>query len=181
MTSSTTRTVTMMVRRPTRRHNHAKKVCVGLGEMGARPASCLISFRSFLRKSMKFSLHIKRRRAYELVVIMIARTKNAAIDIRDASSSLTCMLKMLAEKVSGMKKKASSVSFVTLSASAMPRLLSTMDMFATRDLLIVRIQTKSHLRIARRARNNLHALRVKIHYERSERGRQVWIHLRWRG
>lgn len=37
---------------------------------------------------MKFSLHIKRRRAYEPVVTMIARTKNAAIDIRDASSSL---------------------------------------------------------------------------------------------
>ena len=134
VTSSTTRTVTMMVRRPTRRHNHARKVCVGMGETGARPASCLISFRSFLQKSLKFSLHLKRRRAYEPVVILIARTKNAAIDIRDASGSLTCMLKMLAEKVSGMKKKASWVSFVTLSASAVPCLLSTMDMFAIREL-----------------------------------------------
>lgn len=117
MTSSTTRNVTMMVRRPTRRHNQARKVCVGMEEMGARPASCLISFRSFLRKSMKFSLRIKRRRAYKAVVIIIARMKNAAIDIRDASSSLTCMLKMLAEKVSGMKEKASWESCIRADAS----------------------------------------------------------------
>lgn len=64
----------------------------------------------------------------------MARIKNAAMEIRDAFSSLTCMLKMLAENVSGMKKKASSVSLVTLSASAIPRLLSTIDMFAMIDL-----------------------------------------------
>ena len=40
----------------------------------------------------------------------------------------------LAENVSSMKKKANSVSFVTLSASAIPCLLSTIDMLAINEV-----------------------------------------------
>ena len=40
---------------------------------------------------------------------------------------------MPAEEVNGMKKNASSVNFVTLSASEVPRLLSTSDMSVTKD------------------------------------------------
>ncbi len=60
--------------------------------------------------------------------------KNAESDIVAELISLTCVLNILAENVSGMKKNASSVNLVTLSASAIPLLLSIMDMFAIKDL-----------------------------------------------
>ena len=66
--------------------------------------------------------------------MMIARIKNAERETVDALSFFTCILNTLAENVSGMKKNANSVTFVTLSASAIPRLLSTIDMFAINDV-----------------------------------------------
>ncbi|KAL9020721.1 MAG: hypothetical protein Q9185_002037 [Variospora sp. 1 TL-2023] len=120
---------------------HFRTLLVAIGAPGGLSVLVRISFVQSRMNRRNAELRMTRRSAYEQTVILKATPKNTPTDVVLASSSLTYMLNKLAAKVRGMKKKANSVNLVTLSASAMPRLLSTSDMAVISDPYVIRLRS----------------------------------------
>ncbi|KAL9012128.1 MAG: hypothetical protein Q9173_003079 [Seirophora scorigena] len=86
---------------------HLRTVLVAIGTPSGLPVLVRISFFQRPKNLRNAELRITRRSAYEQTVMVRATPKNTPTDVVLASSSLTCKL---AAKVSGTKKKASSVN-----------------------------------------------------------------------
>ena len=134
-------------------HKNKMKALVGTGRPGPMPASARTASVSWCSLCRKEELRRTSRSPYEETLIADAKRKKAQIERVGPLNSFTCMLKKLAAKDNGMKKKAvervsipslsqtgkrdlvyepNSVNLVTLSASAMPLLLSNIETEATK-------------------------------------------------